>query len=387
MKKIYTCFNCGFPFAVDESEVPDYCPSCSAPKEQYLEEPWAGSIEMRRIHVDPPAPDESRDPYDISYHVAKPFIKEAGNGKVRRFVLSYDEPETLRTFYREVCGWDIVDTDHSDPKNPLMYCATGPGTDKWEPSIPSFEYGFIKAKNEKEPDASFVVQVKNLEDTLEKTVKYGGKVLRGRYTLEEQEYALIEDSEGNAFYLWEIAGIEKPSVNPGRPPKKFTRKSLHGRTRIYLYTYKELRRFQTFCINVFGWDMIEMPEAVSAIKPGDEHPALIIGTGPCQADYEGSVPGHMNLMVFWTPGELAEPGPYMEISMDRPLKDTLADIEKYGGRVITDKAESFLARVPVDEDSWEPTCVVKDPAGNYLYLWKCPSSRTWEEPETGYDKE
>lgn len=387
MKKIYTCFNCGFPFAVDETEVPDYCPSCSAPKEQYLEEPWTGSIETRRIHVDPPAPDEARDPYDISYHVAKPFIKEAGNGKVRRFVMSYDDPEKLRSFYTKVCGWDIVNTDHSSPDTPLMYCATGPGTPRWEPSVPSFEYGYLKAKKDGHPDASFIVQVKSLEETLEKVKKYGGEVLKERYRSEDQDYALIQDSEGNAIYLWEIPGEEKQSVNPGREPKKFTQKSLHGRTRIYLYTYKELRRFQSFCINVFGWDMIEMPEAVSAIKPGDEHPALIIGTGPCQADYEGSVPGHMNLMVFWTPDELAKPGPYMEISMDRPLADTLADIEANGGRIITDKKESFLARIPVDEDSWEPTCVIEDPAGNRLYLWKCPSSRTWEEPETGYDKE
>ena len=24
-------------------------------------------------------------------------------------------------------------------------------------------------------------------------------------------------------------------------------------------------------------------------------------------------------------------------------------------------------------------------SGNYLYLWKCPSSRTWDELETEYD--
>ncbi len=387
MKKIYTCYTCGFPFAVDESEVPDFCPSCSAPKDQYLVEPWTGSIETRRIHVDPPIADEHQDPYDVSYHVAKSFIKEAGNGKARRFVMSYDDPDVLRTFYREVCGWDIVNTDHSNEKKPLMYCATGPGYQNWEPSVPSFEYGYLKPKTEDAPDASFIVQVKNLDDTLKKVLENEGKVLKTRYTVECQDYALIEDSEGNQIYLWEIAGTEKPSVNPGRPPKKFTQKSLHGRTRVYVYTYKELRRYQTFCINVFGWDMIEMPEAVSHIKPGDPHPALIVGTGPCQPDYEGAIPGHMNLMVFWTPDELAKPGPYMEISMDRPLTDTLADIEKYGGRIITNKKESFLARTPVDEDSWEPTCVAADSAGNYLYLWKCPSSRTWEEPETGYDKE
>lgn len=387
MKKIYTCYNCGFPFAVDENEVPEYCPSCSAPKSQYLEEPWNGSIETRRIHVDPPAPSEEHDPYDVSYHPAKPFIKERGHGKARRVVMSYDDPKQLRTFYSEVFGWDIVNTDHSDEKEPLMYCATGPGTENWEPSVPSFEYAYLKAKKSGEPDTSFVVQVRDIEETLENVRACEGKVLKEKYRLEGQDYALIEDSEGNQIYLWEIRGEEIPSVSPGRPPKKFTQKSLHGRTRIFVYTYKNLRRFQTFCLRVFGWDMIEVPEAVSGIKPGDAHPGLIIATGPCQPDYEGSMPGYMNLMAFWTPDELAKPGPYMEISMDRPLADTLADIERWGGKILTDKADSFLAKVPQDVDSWEPTCVAKDPAGNHLYLWKCPSSRTWEEPETGYDKE
>ena len=66
--------------------------------------------------------------------------------------------------------------------------------------------------------------------------------------------------------------------NPNRPPKKFTAKSLHGRTRLYVITYKDLHRFQNFYINVFGWDMIEMPVAASGVPAGDEHPSLQIGT-------------------------------------------------------------------------------------------------------------
>ena len=36
MKKIYTCFTCGFPFAMEESEAPAECPACGSPKSQYL---------------------------------------------------------------------------------------------------------------------------------------------------------------------------------------------------------------------------------------------------------------------------------------------------------------------------------------------------------------
>ena len=64
MKKIYTCFACGFPIAFEETEVPKACPGCGAPRSQFLEEPWPGSIDKRRIHVDPPEVDPNRDPFD-----------------------------------------------------------------------------------------------------------------------------------------------------------------------------------------------------------------------------------------------------------------------------------------------------------------------------------
>ena len=56
------------PIAFEETEVPAACPGCGAPRSQFLEEPWCGSIEKRRIHVDPPEVDPNRDPFDISFH-------------------------------------------------------------------------------------------------------------------------------------------------------------------------------------------------------------------------------------------------------------------------------------------------------------------------------
>ena len=63
--------------------------------------------------------------------------------------------------------------------------------------------------------------------------------------------------------------------NPNRPPKKFTAKSLHGRTRLMVMTYTDLHRFMNFYIKTFGWDMIEMPEAASGIPAGDPKPCLL----------------------------------------------------------------------------------------------------------------
>ena len=176
--------------------------------------------------------------------------------------------------------------------------------------------------------------------------------------------------------------------HPNRPPKKYPKKSLHGRTRLMVMTYRDLKRFQNFYIHVFGWDMIETPEAASGIPAGDPHPGLLMATGPAQYDYEGVTPGHMNLFVHWAPEAIEKIGPFMEIEMEVPLEETIGKILGPGGKMILDKSKSALAK-PLDDSkqSWQSHAVIEDPAGNYLYLWKCPSSRTWDELETEYDVE
>lgn len=208
MKKIYTCFACGFPIVFEETEVVSACPGCGAPRSQFLEEPWCGSIDKRRIHVDPPEVDPNRDPYDISYHLAKDFAPQQGHGRIRRWIMCYNkgQAEEIRSFYKNFFGWDIIDAEHSEPENAVMYCATGPGTPDWEPRVPSFTYGFLKpnAKDEAAPAPGCVIEVKDIEESLKKAVEFGGKVLRERFTFENNDYAVIEDSEGNEVYLWEV---------------------------------------------------------------------------------------------------------------------------------------------------------------------------------------
>ena len=211
MKKIYTCFACGFPIAFEETEVPAACPGCGAPRSQFLEEPWRGSIDKRRIHVDPPEVDPNRDPFDISFHPAKDFAPRKGDGRARRWVMGYNKGQAaeMRSFYEDIFGWDIIETEGSDPKNPTMYCATGPGTPDWEPRVCSFGYGFLKPVEEgaAAPLPSFIIEVKSIDETLKKTVEFGGKVLRERYTEDGNEYAVIEDSEGNGLYIWELKDV------------------------------------------------------------------------------------------------------------------------------------------------------------------------------------
>ena len=220
MLKLYTCYTCGFPFKADDHALPTECPACGASPDNFLVEPY-NEQEIRRIHVDPPLPDPDRDPYNLEWHMPKPFPPRSRNGRVRRFVLNYDDAGAMKRFYSDLFGWDIIPTEHADPEHPLMYCATGPGSPNWEPRVVSFTYGFLKDRQTDTTGRNpmYVIEVTSIPETLGLVRANGGKVLREAYEAEGQTYAVIEDSEGNALYLWQtpdtVTWLEPESKNKG----------------------------------------------------------------------------------------------------------------------------------------------------------------------------
>jgi predicted enzyme related to lactoylglutathione lyase len=171
----------------------------------------------------------------------------------------------------------------------------------------------------------------------------------------------------------------KTKTYPYRPPKKFPQKDLHGRTRGLSMAYKDLERFKKFYVNVFGWDLFELPSTAGGVTEGSEYPSLLCASGPSYETWEGFIPGHMLAIAHYDPSGKDKPVVSMEVHMDVPLAQTLAEIEAHGGKVIGDK--------PSENDDWVSGATIMDPAGNIMGLWKCPSSRTWDEPEAQYDRE
>lgn len=204
MKRFYICYDCGFPFTAEEDNIPKVCPSCSATSNQFLSEPY-NETGKRRIHVDPPVPDPNWDPMNTAYHHPKTFPENSRHGQVRRFILSYDDAQSIKEFYSDIFEWDIFDTMDSDPNNPLMYCATGPGTSDWEPRVPSFIYGYLRSRQLEDLDQNprLIIEVDDLDATLEKVIEFGGKLLKDQFFENGNLYVIIEDSEGTAICLWQ----------------------------------------------------------------------------------------------------------------------------------------------------------------------------------------
>jgi predicted enzyme related to lactoylglutathione lyase len=175
--------------------------------------------------------------------------------------------------------------------------------------------------------------------------------------------------------------FDPKSRYPFRAPKKFTRKSLHGRPRFGSIFYRtgNFKAFQKFWIDLFGWDFFELPAAVGGKEAGDPNPGCLIATGPSYETWEGCVPGHMNLSCYpFEGGALPEVNFGMEIHMDVPIAMTAAEVENFGGKV-GDDVPKF------DNANWFATFTAWDPSGNKLSLSKCPDSRTWDEAEAGWD--
>lgn len=407
MKRIYTCYTCGTAYDLEESVAPTICPYCG--KETLVSEPFVTTFEDRRIHVDPVLPDPAWDKYDVSFHPAKAFPAHTRHGQIRRAVLYYDDAVKAKVFFEDTFGWDIIPAKGEDPNaaEPLYFAATGDGWNNWEPMFPSFTYAYLKSKNS-DPTGKlpkFIVEVDSMDDILKAVPEGGGRILRDRYTnVEGIEYAVLEDTEGNPFYVTETPkdidwNAPENQVNfdvreypqmyreglknqgavpeyPGRPPKKFPEQDLHGRLRFGNMYYRDFRRWQKFWVDLFGWDMIELPGSAGGKAEGAENPTLICATGPSYYDYEGLVPGHMNTMAAYTEEETVPSFEFiLEIRMTEPATVTSNKILAAGGTKIDEVPEA---------DNWASMFYIGDPFGNILKLWKCPDTRTWTDPESGW---
>lgn len=121
--------------------------------------------------------------------------------KVVHFEVPYDDLERAKKFYVDVFGWDI----QSIPEMKYNIVRTVEVDEKQMPKEKgAINGGMYKRDEESAKSPVIVIAVKNIDGSIEKINKLGGKVLKSKASIGQMGYyAQVIDTEGNIIGLWE----------------------------------------------------------------------------------------------------------------------------------------------------------------------------------------
>lgn len=119
--------------------------------------------------------------------------------KVTGFEIPAGRTERAGKFYRNVFGWKIEGKDEE-----YAHIKTVEMDRNWVPKEKGAVNGGLVKKEGKSDSPLLVITVDSIEKTLDKVRKAKGKVITGKQEAGEWGWwALIKDTEGNTFELWE----------------------------------------------------------------------------------------------------------------------------------------------------------------------------------------
>jgi predicted enzyme related to lactoylglutathione lyase len=122
--------------------------------------------------------------------------------KVVHFELPFDDGERATTFYREAFDWGI----NSMPQMQYTLVTTTPTGEDGSPTEVGGINGGMLARQEPITAPVVTIGVTNLDESLAKIEKLGGKVTRGRQPVGDMGFAAyFQDTEGNLIGLWQNA--------------------------------------------------------------------------------------------------------------------------------------------------------------------------------------
>jgi predicted enzyme related to lactoylglutathione lyase len=123
------------------------------------------------------------------------------SGRVVHFEVPYDDGDRARTFYERAFGWQLDQM----PEMGYTIVMSGPSGEQG-PSEAGFINGGMMQREEPFTAPNIVIDVDNLEDTLEMVAEAGGTTVREREQVGDMGFtAYVRDSEGNLLGLWETA--------------------------------------------------------------------------------------------------------------------------------------------------------------------------------------
>jgi uncharacterized protein len=123
------------------------------------------------------------------------------SGRVVHFEIPYDDADRARAFYQKAFGWQLM------PLAEMGYtmAMTGPSGDQG-PTEAGFINGGMMQREEPFTAPNIVIDVANLEDTLQAVNEAGGTTVSERQPVGDMGFtAYFRDPEGNLVGLWETA--------------------------------------------------------------------------------------------------------------------------------------------------------------------------------------
>lgn len=119
--------------------------------------------------------------------------------KVVHFEIPAEDIARAKKFY-SIFGWNIQDIPGID----YVALWTGPVDEKRMPKEPGSINGGMMKRNGQVKAPVVTINVKSVEEALERVTRAGGKIVQGKSEVPNMGYyAYFTDTEGNVMGLWE----------------------------------------------------------------------------------------------------------------------------------------------------------------------------------------
>jgi predicted enzyme related to lactoylglutathione lyase len=123
-------------------------------------------------------------------------------GRIVHFEVPYDDAERARDFYSSLFGWQLQWLPEMD----YTMVSTGPMSEQGVPTEPGFINGGMARREGPVEHPVVVIDVDDIDATLEAVGERGGSTLMGRQPVGDMGFtAYFRDCEGNVMGLWQSA--------------------------------------------------------------------------------------------------------------------------------------------------------------------------------------
>ncbi len=124
------------------------------------------------------------------------------SGKVVHFEVPFDDGDRARSFYKEAFDWQVMEM----PEMGYTIVMTGPSNDSGPTESGFVNGGMLSREQAATRGPVVVLDVDDIETTLEKIGSLGGSTVVGKTPVGDMGFAAyFTDPEGNVMGLWESA--------------------------------------------------------------------------------------------------------------------------------------------------------------------------------------